>query len=47
MESAVSTASDRLGFDMVPPQRCQEAFRMNNGGWLAQLKNVAAHVAKP
>lgn len=35
------------GFDKVPPERRQEAFRMNDGGWQAQLKNIAAHVGKP
>jgi uncharacterized protein YndB with AHSA1/START domain len=28
------------GFDKVPPQRRFEAFRMNSGGWDAQLKNI-------
>src|SRR5689334_8530377 len=27
------------GFDKVPPQRRLEAYRMNSGGWEAQLKN--------
>ena len=29
------------GFDSVPPARRMEAFRMNSGGWEAQLKNIA------
>ena len=29
------------GFDSVPPSRRMEAFRMNSGGWEAQLKNIA------
>jgi uncharacterized protein YndB with AHSA1/START domain len=29
------------GFDSVPPSRRLEAFRMNSGGWEAQLKNIA------
>lgn len=33
------------GFDKVPPQRRFEAFRMNDGGWEAQLRNVQAHAA--
>jgi uncharacterized protein YndB with AHSA1/START domain len=33
------------GFDNVPPERRLEAFRMNSGGWEAQLKNVQRHVA--
>ena len=28
------------GFDSVPPSRRMEAFRMNSGGWEAQLKNI-------
>ena len=35
------------GFDSVPPSRRLEAFRMNSGGWDAQMKNIAKHVAKP
>ena len=33
------------GFDGVPAARRAEAFRMNEGGWEQQLKNIAAHVA--
>ena len=33
------------GFDRIPLARRDEAFRMNEGGWTAQLKNVEAHVA--
>lgn len=32
------------GFDALPPERRDEAFRMNAGGWTAQLKNIEAHV---
>ncbi len=32
------------GFDRVLPARRAEAFRMNEGGWAAQLKNVERHV---
>jgi uncharacterized protein YndB with AHSA1/START domain len=31
------------GFDKVPPHRRLEAFRMNSGGWEAQLRNIARH----
>ncbi|MBT2336959.1 SRPBCC family protein [Variovorax paradoxus] len=31
------------GFDKVPPHRRLEAFRMNTGGWEAQLDNVRRH----
>jgi len=33
------------GFDKVPPERRFEAFRMNDGGWEAQLQNVQRHAA--
>jgi len=33
------------GFDRLPPQRRQEAFRMNNQGWDVQLANVARHAS--
>jgi uncharacterized protein YndB with AHSA1/START domain len=32
------------GFDKVPPQRRLEAFRMNSGGWEAQMQNIARHL---
>ncbi|MCE9579750.1 MAG: SRPBCC family protein [Deltaproteobacteria bacterium] len=34
------------GFDRVPAARRAEAFRMNEGGWVAQLDNVRAHVER-
>jgi uncharacterized protein YndB with AHSA1/START domain len=34
------------GFDKVPSDRRAEAFRMNEGGWTAQMKNIEKHVAK-
>jgi len=33
------------GFDKVPAARRAEAFRMNSGGWEAQLQNLARHAA--
>jgi len=33
------------GFDQVPAARRSEAFRMNSGGWDAQMKNIEKHVA--
>lgn len=33
------------GFDQLWASRRDEAFRMNDGGWQAQLDNVARHVA--
>jgi uncharacterized protein YndB with AHSA1/START domain len=34
------------GFDKVPAHRRSEAFRMNEGGWSEQMKNIQRHVAK-
>lgn len=34
------------GFDSIPPGRRDEAFRMNSGGWEAQILNIQAHVTK-
>jgi uncharacterized protein YndB with AHSA1/START domain len=33
------------GFDQVPADRRAEAFRMNDGGWTEQMKNIESHVA--
>ena len=33
------------GFDRLAPGRRDEAFRMNDGGWTSQLKNIERHVA--
>lgn len=32
------------GFDALPAHRRDEAFRMNEGGWEAQVGNIRAHV---
>lgn len=34
------------GFDKIPAQRRAEAFRMNDGGWSAQMQNIERHVAR-
>lgn len=34
------------GFDRIPLARRAEAYRMNEGGWTAQLQNVARHVSR-
>jgi len=34
------------GFDKIPSDRRLEAFRMNDGGWTEQMKNIETHVAK-
>jgi uncharacterized protein YndB with AHSA1/START domain len=33
------------GFDNIPGNRRPEAFRMNDGGWTEQMKNIERHVA--
>jgi len=33
------------GFDKIPSHRRRDAFRMNDGGWAQQLKNIEKHVA--
>jgi uncharacterized protein YndB with AHSA1/START domain len=33
------------GFDRIPLARRAEAFRMNDQGWAAQLRNIERHVA--
>ena len=33
------------GFDRLPLDRRAEAFRMNDGGWVGQIKNLERHVA--
>ena len=34
------------GFDSIPLGRRAEAFRMNDGGWADQLKNIERYVAQ-
>ena len=34
------------GFDSIPASRRDEAFRMNSGGWVQQIKNIESHVTK-
>jgi uncharacterized protein YndB with AHSA1/START domain len=34
------------GFDKIPSDRQAEAFRRNDGGWTAQMKNIESHVAQ-
>ena len=34
------------GFDSIPADRRAEAFRMNDGGWSEQMKNIETHVAR-
>jgi uncharacterized protein YndB with AHSA1/START domain len=35
------------GFDQVPMARRLEAFRLNSGGWDAQMDNIAKHFNAP
>jgi uncharacterized protein YndB with AHSA1/START domain len=35
------------GFDKLPAHRRDEAFRMNERGWGAQMENIARHVDGP
>ena len=32
------------GFEKIPSDRRREAFRMNDGGWTEQMKNIERHV---
>ena len=34
------------GFDKIPSDRRDEAFRMNEGGWAQQMKNIESYVAQ-
>jgi uncharacterized protein YndB with AHSA1/START domain len=34
------------GFDKIPSDRRIEAFRMNEGGWTEQMKNIERHVGQ-
>ncbi|MCU1306136.1 MAG: activator of ATPase 1 family protein [Acidobacteriaceae bacterium] len=34
------------GFENIPGDRRLEAFRMNDGGWTEQMKNIEKHVAQ-
>jgi uncharacterized protein YndB with AHSA1/START domain len=33
------------GFEKIPAERRDVALRMNEGGWMAQMKNIEHHVA--
>ncbi len=34
------------GFDQLPEDRREQAFRSNEGGWTEQMKNIEAYLAK-
>ena len=46
-KSAVGTLLEvsESGFDKVPSERRDEAFRMNDNGWAQQMKNIEGYVA--
>jgi uncharacterized protein YndB with AHSA1/START domain len=44
-ESGTAVTIVESGFDRIPLARRAEAFRMNDGGWTGQLKNLAKYVA--
>ncbi|MBI2220197.1 MAG: SRPBCC family protein [Acidobacteria bacterium] len=35
------------GFDRIPLARRADAFRMNEGGWTEQARNIERHVTRP
>lgn len=35
------------GFDRIPIARREKAFRMNDGGWTQQARNIERHVLQP
>ena len=42
--SGTTVSITESGFDQLPASRRAEAFRMNQGGWNGQAKNLAAYV---
>ena len=46
-KSAVGTLLEvtESGFDKIPKERRDEAFRMNDSGWAQQMKNIESYVA--
>jgi uncharacterized protein YndB with AHSA1/START domain len=36
---------EEAGFDALPAERRAEAFRMNEGGWAEQMRNIERHVS--
>jgi len=34
------------GFDKIPAHRLADAFRMNDGGWTEQMKNIGKYLAE-
>jgi uncharacterized protein YndB with AHSA1/START domain len=44
-EGGTEVTITESGFDQIPLSRRAEAFRMNDGGWNGQIKNLVAYVA--
>jgi uncharacterized protein YndB with AHSA1/START domain len=44
LENGTRLTVTETGFEDLPAERRAEAFRMNDGGWSAQLRNVALYV---
>lgn len=44
VEAGTALTIVESGFDRLPLARRSEAFRMNDGGWAGQIKNLAAYV---
>ena len=45
VEGGTKLTITESGFDRIPLARREEAFRMNDGGWSGQIKNIERHVA--
>jgi uncharacterized protein YndB with AHSA1/START domain len=45
-ESGTLLLLTESGFDKIPSDRRPEAFRMNDGGWTEQMKNIESYVAQ-
>jgi len=46
MDNGAALLLTESGFDAIPPARRAEAYRMNEGGWTEQMKNIETHVTK-
>lgn len=47
VEGGTLLALVESGFDQITAERRLRVFRMNNGGWDEQMKNIEKHVATP
>jgi uncharacterized protein YndB with AHSA1/START domain len=46
IEGGTRLTTVESGFDRIPAARRDEAFRMNDGGWTGQLKNIEKYVTR-